>query len=63
MYSVFEKTLLEDQAKAFFREYENYCDAQTVYSKTLNHHTKSTRAILEKSQLLSLAEESSKCNS
>ena len=53
MYSVFEKTLLTDQAKAFVREHENDFDAQKVYSKTLTHYTKSTRAMLDKSQLLS----------
>ena len=53
MYSVFEKTLLTDQAKAFVRKHENDFDAQTVFSKTLNHYSKSTRAMLDKSQFLS----------
>ena len=53
MYSVFDSVLLTDKGKAIVREHEDDFDAQSVYKKLKEYCTKSTKASLEASKLLS----------
>ena len=53
VYAVLESHVLTDPGKTFARQYENDFDAQQVYAKLWDHHTKSTKAVMESTDLLS----------
>ena len=53
MCSVFDTVLLTDKGKAIVREHEDDFDAQSVYEKLKEYCTKSAKASLEASKLLS----------
>ena len=53
MCSAFDTVLLTDKGKAIVREHEDDFDAQSVYNKLKEYCTKSTKASLEASKLLS----------
>ncbi len=53
MFAVLDSTVLTDQGKSFIREHDSDFNAQEVYKKLLEHHTKSTKASMTSSQLLS----------
>ena len=53
MYSVFDRVLKSDKGKAFVRKHEDDYDAQSIFIKLVDYYTKSTRATLELSNLLS----------
>ena len=52
MYSIFERVLKSDKGKAFIRQHKDDYDAQSVFVKLVDYYAKSTRAILESSDLL-----------
>jgi hypothetical protein len=53
MYAVFLKTVLTDQGKALVRQYESTYDAQKVYAGLVTHASKSTKAAMDSTDLLS----------
>ena len=53
MYSVFVRTLLTDQGKAFVRQYEATHDAQKIYKDISAYALKSTKANIDASRILS----------
>jgi hypothetical protein len=54
IFAVFEKTLLNDQGKAYVPEYEKQSDAQSIYRRIVSEYAiKSTKASLEASMILS----------
>ena len=53
VYAVLESHVLTDRGKTFVRQHENDFDAQQVYAKLWDHHTKSTKAAMESTDLLS----------
>jgi hypothetical protein len=53
MYSVFECTLQTSQGKTFERQHEQDFDVQTLYKQMLTYLKKSTKAIINTSNILS----------
>ena len=53
VYAVLEMKVLTDRGKGFIREHENNYDAQKVYQKILDHHLKSTKAMIDSASILS----------
>jgi len=53
MYSIFDKILQTDKGKTFFYTYESDYNVQLVYIKLSEHCTKSFKASLDASNLLS----------
>ena len=53
MYAILEQKVLTDRGKGFVRDHENDYDAQKVYLKLVEHHLKSTRAMIDSSSILS----------
>ena len=53
VYAILESKVLTDRGKAIVREYEDTFDAQTVYAKIVEHHLRSTKAMMESSTILS----------
>ena len=53
MYSVFDKVLQSDRGKAFVRAHEADYNAQSIYIKLVDYYTKSVKASLDSSNLLS----------
>jgi hypothetical protein len=53
LYAVFLKTVLTDQGKALVRQYEATYDAQKVYAGLVSHASKSTKAAMDSTDLLS----------
>ena len=53
IYAVLEQKVLTDRGKGFIREHENDYDAQKVYQKLVDHHLKSTKAMIDSSSILS----------
>lgn len=53
LYAVLETKVLTDRGKAFVREHEVDFDAQAVYKKLVDHHLKSTKALIDSSTILS----------
>ena len=53
VYAILEQKVLTDRGKGFIREHENDYDAQKVYKKLVDHHLKSTKAMIDSSSILS----------
>jgi hypothetical protein len=53
VYAILESKVLTDRGKAIVRAFEDTFDAQTVYQKLVEHHLRSTKAMLESSTILS----------
>ena len=53
VYAILEQKVLTDRGKGFIREHENDYDAQKVYQKLVDHHLKSTKAMIDSSSILS----------
>ena len=53
VYAILESKVLTDRGKAIVREYEDTFDAQAVYKKLTEHHLRSTKAMIESSNILS----------
>ena len=53
VYALLESKVLTDRGKAIVREYEETFDAQAVYKKLVEHHLRSTKAMIESSTILS----------
>ena len=53
VYAVLESKVLTDRGKAIVREYEETFNAQAVYQKLVEHHLRSTKALIESSTILS----------
>ena len=53
IYAILESKVLTDRGKAIVREHEATFDAQTVYKKLTEHHLRSTKALIESSNILS----------
>jgi hypothetical protein len=53
VYAVLEAKVLTDRGKSIVREHEADFDAQKVYEKLVDHHLRSTKAMIESSTLLS----------
>jgi len=53
VYAILESKVLTDRGKAIVRGHENDYDAQKVYKKLKEHHLKSTKAMIDSSDILS----------
>ena len=53
MYSIFDRVLKSNKRKDFIRQHEDDYDTQSIFIKLVDYCTKSTRATLELSNLLS----------
>ena len=53
LYAVLESKVLTDRGKAIVREHEANFDAQAVYRELAEHHLRSTKAMIDSSQILS----------
>ena len=53
VYAILEAKVLTDRGKAIVREYDANFDAQQVYQKLTEHHLRSTKAMIESSNILS----------
>jgi hypothetical protein len=53
MYAILEQKVITDRGKGFVRDHENDYDAQKVYQKLVDHHLKSTKAMIDSSSILS----------
>ena len=53
VYAILEQKVLTDRGKGFVRKHENDYDAQKVYQKLVDHHLKSTKAMIDSSSILS----------
>ena len=53
MYAILEQKVITDRGKGFVRDHENDYDAQKVYQKLVDHHLKSTKAMIDLSSILS----------
>ena len=53
MYAILEQKVPTDHGKGFMREHENDYNAQKVYQKLVDHHLKSTKAMIDLSSILS----------
>jgi hypothetical protein len=53
LYAVLESKVLTDRGKAIVREHEDDFDAQAVYKKLVEHHLRSTKAMIDSSTILS----------
>ncbi len=53
VYAILESKVLTDRGKAIVREHEATFDAQQVYKKLTEHHLRSTKALIESSNILS----------
>ena len=52
LYAVLESKVMTDMGRKFVREHERDGDAQKVYEKLLTHHTRSTKAVIDSSNIL-----------
>ena len=53
MYSIFDRVLKSDKEKAFIRQHKDNYDAQSIFIILVDYYTKSARATLELSNILS----------
>ena len=53
VYAILEQKVLTDRGKGFVRDHERTYDAQKVYEKLVDHHLKSTKAMIDSSSILS----------
>jgi hypothetical protein len=53
VYAILESKVLTDRGKAIVRDHEDTFDAQEVYKKLTEHHLRSTKALIESSNILS----------
>lgn len=53
MYAVLESKVITDKGKAIVRRYEESGNAQKVYAELVEHHLRSTKAMIESSTILS----------
>jgi hypothetical protein len=53
LYAVLEQKVLTDRGKGIIRDHEHDYNAQKVYRKLVNHHLKSTKAMIDSSSILS----------
>ena len=53
VFAILEAKILTDMGKSIVREHESDFDAQKVYKKLQDHHTKSTKAMIDSSTILS----------
>jgi hypothetical protein len=52
VYAILESKVITDRGKAIVRDYEDTFDAQAVYTKLVEYHLKSTKAMFESSSIL-----------
>ncbi len=53
VYAILEQKVMTDRGKGFVRDHEADYDAQKVYLKLVDHHLKSTKAMIDSSSVLS----------